>query len=524
MVRLLNLYTISAIVALGGALFGFEIASMSGIIGTRQYKQFFNNPIGIHQGIITSAMACGSFVGSLLSPFLADSRSRKVTIQIATILWCIGACLQSAASGVNMLIVGRSVAGLGIGLTSTVVPIYQSEIAPRQIRGRLVTLQGVALGSGLLIQYLIQYGCSFINSTASFRLPWAIQTLPAILLFIALFWLPRSPRWLAYQDRWDEALHVLAFLRSANCDINDPLVLAEYKEIEAQIMVERQNNSNSYHELVSKGLRTRLIIAMVIQGLTQLSGINFLMYFIVNILNSISNSNTVVASSILYTIGLIASIVVAIWTDQWGRRLSLLLGSIGMSLWMILAGVLFAIFGEENQVRNEAFTWVIIGRPVVSGFIQASMYLFELSYSLSWGPVSLMYPPEILPQRVRAKGVALAFATNWALNTVIGLAIPTLWRTIVWRIFIIFGSFSVASFLFVLLLVPETKQRTLEEMDEVFEHGGPLWRSFTDRGNHDRLDILAREIEMADTERFRRDLQWQLAGSRKDVLADTSKT
>ncbi|KAK9235038.1 general substrate transporter [Lipomyces kononenkoae] len=506
MVRLLNLYTISAFVALGGALFGFEIASMSGIAGTYQYKQFFNSPIGIRQGIITGAMACGSFAGSLLSPFLADSLSRKLSIQIGAVLWCIGACVQSAASGAKMLIVGRAVAGLCIGLTTTIVPIYQSEIAPRKIRGRVVTLQNFALGWGLLVQYFIQYGCSFIDSTASFRLPWAIQTLPAILLFLALFWLPRSPRWLAYQDRWDEALYVLAFLRSASCDLNDPLVLAEYKEIETQILVERQNNVNSYRALVSKRLRIRLIISVVLQAFTQLSGINFLMYFIVNILDSISNSNTLVASSILYIIGLLSTIPVMIWTDQWGRRLSLLLGAVAMFFWMELAGVLFATFGEENPVPNEAFTWIVIGRPVVSGFIQASMYLFVVSYALSWGPVSWIYPPEILPQIVRAKGVSLATATNWGVNTVLGIAIPTLWRIITWRLFIIFGSFSVLAFIFVWLLVPETKQRTLEEMDEVFQHGEPLWRSFTDRGNHDRLDILAREIEMADTGYFRRDL------------------
>ncbi|KAK9243105.1 general substrate transporter [Lipomyces tetrasporus] len=453
MTLFLNVYTISIFVALVGVLFGFEIASMSVIVGTRQYKEFFNNPLGIQQGLITT---CGSFVGSISSSFLAERLSRKLTIQLGAIVWCIGTCLQSAAYGVVMLIIGRAIAGLCIGITSTVV-----EIARRKIRGRVVSLQNCALGFGLLVQYFIQYGCSFINSTVAFRVPWAIQTIPAIILFIVLFWLPRSPRWLASRYHWDEALEVLAFLRTANRDINNPLVLAEYKEIEGQIYAERESNSNSYRKLVGKRDGKRLMISMVIQAFTQICGVNFLMYFTVNILQSVGRPNSLLTSSILYVMGLLATNPVMIWTDRWGRRSSLLLVAICMAFWMYLAGGLFATFGEKNPAANEPYTWII-----------DLMYLCVLSYALSWGPVSWIYPPEIMPQLVRAKGVALATATKWAFNA------------------------AMVAFVFAWLLVPETKQRTLEEMDGVFGHGEPLWRSFGKGANCDRLDILAREIEL----------------------------
>ncbi|KAK9242433.1 general substrate transporter [Lipomyces tetrasporus] len=494
MVRTLNVYTISIFVALGGSLFGFEIGSMSIIIGTPQYQKFFNNPLGVRQGIIISATTCGSFVGALSSSILADRFSRKLTIQLGALLWCIGSCLQSASSGVLMLVIGRAVAGLCIGLTSTVVPIYQSEIAPRKIRGRVVQIQNWALGWGLVIQYFIQYGCSHIDSTAAFRVPWAIQTIPAIILFVSLFKLPHSPRWLAYRDRWSEALLVLAFLRTANCDPNDPLVIAEYKEIEAQIFSERESSANSYRELLGRRLRKRLFIGMAIQAFTQLGGINFLMYFIVDIQGSVSNKYALLTSSLLNVFGTLSGIPVLIWTDKWGRRLSLLVGAVSLAFWMYFAGGLFATFGEKNPVENQAYTWIIVDRPVVSGFVLAAMYLFVISYSMSWGPVSWIYPPEIMPQLARAKGVSMATATNWLFNSVLGLSVPPLWRAISWRIFFMFGSVHVVAFVFVWLLVPETKQRTLEEMDEVFEHGEPLWRSFTSVGNRDRLDILAAEI------------------------------
>ncbi|KAK9321377.1 general substrate transporter [Lipomyces orientalis] len=492
MVRVLNVYTISAFAALGGLLFGFEISSMSAVLGTDQYKNFYGNPLGARQGAITSAMAAGSLVGALCSSFLADRLSRKVAIQFGAILWCIGSALQSVSTGVRMLILGRIVAGLCIGLTTTIVPIYQSEIAPRKIRGRVVSLQYVAMTWGNLIQYFIQYGCSFLDSQAAFRLPWAIQSIPAILLFIGLFWFPFSPRWLASQNRWDETLQVLAFLRTPSCDINDPLVIAEYREIEDQIRTERQDGLHSFHELFGKKMIKRLYIAMAIQAWSQLGGINFLLYFIVYILGSAGIANTLLASSILYIVGLTATVPVMLWTDRWGRRSSLLFGAVSIAFWLYLSGGLFARFGEPNPVPNQAFTWVINNHPAAGRSIQVCLYLATASYAMSWAPVSWIYPPEIVPLRIRAKAVALATATNWAINFGLGFAIPVLFREINWRIFFIFGSLDMAAFIFVFLQVPETKQRTLEEMDEVFEHGEPPWRTGTHKS---RLDDLAKEIE-----------------------------
>ncbi|KAK9327299.1 general substrate transporter [Lipomyces starkeyi] len=315
MVRLLNVYTISSFVALGGVLYGFDVASMSGIVGTHQYKAYYGNPLGATQGCITGAIAAGSLVGALCSAVLGDWMSRKVAIQLGTIAWCVGASLQAASNGVALLIMGRIVAGFCIGVTSALIPIYQSEIAPRKIRGRIVSLQHFAICLGILIQYFVQYGCSFLDSQAVFRLPWALQTMPAILLFIGLFWLPRSPRWLASKDRWDEVL-------------------------------------------------------------------------------------------------------------QW------------------------------------------------------------------------IYPPEIVPLRIRAKTVSFSTATNWVTSFALSVALPPLLRAIRWHVFVIFGCLNVAAFIHVWFVLPETKQRTLEEMDEIFEHGDPAWRSFTGlRYKTSHLDTLAREIE-----------------------------
>jgi MFS family permease len=194
-------------------LFGFDISSMSGVIGTEAYQRYFDRPEGVRQGAITAAMPFGSFFGALCSSFIADRLSRRSAIQVGAAIFIIGAVLQCSAQNVAHLCIGRVVAGIAIGICSAIVPVYQSEIAPKDIRGRVVSLQQWAITWGILIQYFIQFGASKIDggeknpnqSANAFRIPWGLQTLPAALLLFGLFFLPKSPRWLASQDRYDES-------------------------------------------------------------------------------------------------------------------------------------------------------------------------------------------------------------------------------------------------------------------------------------------------------------------------------
>ncbi|KAK9371742.1 general substrate transporter [Lipomyces chichibuensis] len=368
-----------------------------------------------------------------------------------------------------MLVIGRIVAGICIGITSVLVPIYQSEIVPRKIRGRRVALQHFAFAWGLLIIYFIQYGCSSLNSQAAFRLP-CIQALPAILLFIGLFWLPRSPRWLASKSRWDEVLQVLAFLRTPDCDINDPLVLAEYKEIEEQAR-EHDEKSNSYRELFGKKLRKRLFIAMAVQGWSQLCAVPVLFYGVILLLESAGISNALMAVSIFYIVFVVATISTILWTDHWGRRSSVLVGSLSVAFWFCLIGGPYVYFDEPNPDPNGPFTWIILDQPIASHCIQASVYLISASFAMSWGPIEWIYPPEVIPLHARCKAVSLSTSTHWLVNLAWALVALPLARRIRWALFFIYGSLNVAAFIHVWLGIPETKERTLEEMDEIFEHG-----------------------------------------------------
>jgi sugar porter (SP) family MFS transporter len=273
-----NIYFITALSVIGGGLFGFDISSMSAILGTDQYKNYFGPNISSStQGGITASMPGGSFIGALASGFISDFLGRKYSIQIGAIIWCIGSIISCASQNIGMLIAGRFINGLSVGICSAQVPVYISEIAKPELRGRLVGAQQWAITWGIMIMFYISYGCSFINGVAAFRIPWGLQMVPAIILFFGLFFLPRSPRWLASKDRWEEAETTLANLHAGG-DRSNPYVLQEMAEIRAIVELDRQNADATVFELFSPAMINRTHIGVFTQIWSQLTGMNVMMY------------------------------------------------------------------------------------------------------------------------------------------------------------------------------------------------------------------------------------------------------
>jgi len=493
-----NVYAICGFAAIGGGLFGFDISSMSGVLGTNGYLNYFGHPAGYRQGGITASMPAGSLVGALLSSFIADRFSRKAAIQIACVIWIIGATFQTAANGVALLVVGRVVAGICVGIASSIVPVYQAEIAPKEIRGRVVSLQQWAITWGILIQYFIQYGASFVDGgphdpnqgTAAFRIPWGIQMVPAFILFVGLFWFPRSPRWLASKDRWEEAIQTLAMLHGGG-DVNHPKVLAEYQEIEEALRFEREEAVSSFKALVEPRMFKRVILGMSIQMWSQLCGMNIMMYYIVYIMKGADIGNELLTSSIQYIINVALTLPAILYLDRFGRRPSLLIGSFLMMSLLFISGALQASYGEPNHDSAE-LSWILRGHPDVSKGVVACSYLFVASFATTWGPTSWTYPSEIYPSKIRAKAVSLSTASNWAWNTGLAFAVPPLLKSINWKMYMIFATFNGAALIHMFLTAPETKGKTLEEMDEVFDTGRPAWKGVP-KGS--RLDQLQADIE-----------------------------
>ncbi|KAI2628191.1 general substrate transporter [Xylaria nigripes] len=496
-----NVYFICGFAAIGGGLFGFDISSMSGVLGTEAYKNYFNNPVSYRQGGITASMPAGSLVGSLASSFIADRYSRKVALQVSCILWIIGSIIQCASINVGMLCAGRVIAGLCVGIASSVVPVYQSEIAPKEIRGRVVSLQQWAITWGILIQYFIQYGSAQVgggpddpNQPASaFRIPWGIQMIPAIILFIGLFFFPYSPRWLASKDRWDEAIRVLALLHGDG-DVNHPKVLAEYKEIEEALRFEREEAVSSFKALIQPRIFRRVILGMSIQMWSQLCGMNIMMYYIVYIMEGAQIASPLTTASIQYVINVALTLPAILYLDKFGRRPALIVGSFFMMIFLFTSGGLQAAYGQANDgTGSKDITWIVKDKPAVSKGIVAASYLFVATFATTWGPTSWTYPAEIFPSKVRAKAVSLSTASNWFWNMILAFAVPPLLWSINWKMYMIFAAFNGAAFIHMTLMAPETKGYTLEEMDEVFDSGRPAWKTHKKTS---RLDELARDIEL----------------------------
>ncbi|OAQ66318.1 sugar porter (SP) family MFS transporter [Pochonia chlamydosporia 170] len=529
-----NIYVIAAVAVVGGGLFGFDISSLSAQLGEQSYLCYFNQgphgppftqekcsgPHELVQGGITASMAAGSWLGALISGPLSDRLGRKYSIMVGCIIWVVGSILCCAAQNIGMLIVGRIINGLCVGIESAQVPVYIAEISPPSKRGRFIGMQQWAITWGILIMYYISYGTSFIGEqnfigwkAESFRIPWGLQMIPAVFLFFMMMILPESPRWLARKDRWEDCRAVLALVHGKG-DADHPFVAMELQDIKDMCEFERRHSNVTYLDLFKPDMINRTLIGLFTQIWSQLTGMNVMMYYIANVFTMAGyegNSN-LLASSISYVINVFMTIPALLWVDRWGRRPTLLVGSVLMATWMyanagILASYAEIIPGGINNVAAQSMK--LTGAPA-KGLI-ACTYLFVASFAPTWGPVSWIYPPELYPLRLRGKGVAMSTSGNWAFNTALGLFVPPALANIKWKTYLIFAIFNTVAFFHVLFLFPETAGKTLEETEAMFEDpngikylGTPAWKTkvvtkLTDRAEHGEVDAKrAAEYKLSD--------------------------
>ena len=260
---------------LGGYAFGYDTGSISGILVETQFNNYFHQPSNGLQGGITASIQAGAFAGSLFTGlFLADLLGRRRTILCGAALFTIGIAISCASPNVECLIAGRVINGLANGCCAMMVPLWQSEVTPKEIRGRIISLQQCVINFGILSSFLIQYGCSFLNSDAAWRVPIGIQMVPTLALFCVMLYLPESPRWLVEKGKNEDALQVLARVH-ANGDQDDEYVQAEYQEIREKFEWEQNVKKPSYFALLfSKKYARRTYIGIGAQFWQQAVGIN----------------------------------------------------------------------------------------------------------------------------------------------------------------------------------------------------------------------------------------------------------
>ncbi|KAL2814354.1 general substrate transporter [Aspergillus cavernicola] len=488
-----NIYAITAIAVIGGSLFGFDLSSMSAILPTSQYRCYFNQgpngpslngathcsgPDPTVQGGITASMSGGSFIGALISGFVTDIFGRKSAIQMGSIIWIIGSILSCASQNIGMLILGRFLNGMCVGICSAQVPVYVGELAPH-LRGLVMGAQQWAITWGILIMFFLSYGCSFLTGPVAFRLPWGLQIVPGIILFLGLLFTPESPRWLAKKDRWDECCHIITSVH-ANNHLDDGFIQMEIQQLKDACELERDKTDNTYLDLFRPHMIWRTHIIVFVQVWCQLTGINAILYYITYIFGmaGLSGSSNLVASSISSVINVVVTIPGLVFLDRIGRRPFLIGGSISLTIWWAVCAGLMGGYGNPappgglNNIREQS--WVITGAP--AKVVIACSYLIVASFAPTWGPIEWVYPSELFPLRLRGKAAALSTASNWAVNFALSYFVPSAFVNINWKTYVIFAVFCFAMTLHVFFVFPETSGRTLEEVEDVFKGVKLAWK------------------------------------------------
>ncbi|PPR02625.1 hypothetical protein CVT24_002196 [Panaeolus cyanescens] len=436
------------------------------------------------KGWLVAILELGAWAGVLMTGYLADKLSRKYTIVLAVVVFCIGVVVQTAASAADSIYGGRFVTGLGVGSLSMAVPLYNAEIAPPEVRGSLVALQQLAITFGIMISFWIDFGTNYIGGTgdgqheAAWRIPLALQLVPAVILGVGILFMPFSPRWLVNQGRDDEALQVLSSARGLSPD--SEIVQIEFLEIRAQYLFEKETaelkypqyqdgsfSSNfllGFHDYVSLLRERTLLYRVAVGSLTmffqQWTGINAILYYAPSIFGSLglnSNAISLLATGVVGIVMFIATIPAVIWIDKSGRRPVLISGAFLMALCHFLVAILTGLF-RHSWETHPAAGWVAC----------VFVWIFAIGFGYSWGPCAWILVAEIWPLSVRGKGISIAASSNWMNNFIVGQVTPTMLENLSFGTFIFFGAFSLMGGLFIWFFVPETKGLTLEEMDDIF--------------------------------------------------------
>ncbi|QWU88946.1 hypothetical protein CA3LBN_003269 [Candidozyma haemuli] len=479
--KITNIYFIACISCISGMMFGFDISSMSAFLGQDAYLRFFDSPGSDMQGFITAAMSLGSFFGSMLTSFISEPFGRRASLMICAWLWMIGAAIQSSSQNRAQLIIGRFISGAGVGFGSSVAPVYGSELAPRKVRGFIGGMFQTSVTLGIMVMFYISFGLSHIDGVASFRIAWAIQIVPGLLLALGLFFIPESPRWLAKQGYWDDAEKIVAEI-NAKGDRESADVQIEVSEIKEQLLVEENVKAFTFANLFSKKYLPRTIVAVSAQIWQQFTGINVMMYYIVYIFEmaGISDNANLVSSSIQYVLNFCCTVAALFLMDKIGRRPLLLGGAVMMAAWQFsVAGILgnYSVPYPDSGSSSVTIRIPEDNKPAANGVI-ASCYLFVCSFAVSWGVVTWVYCSEMWGDSVsRQRGAALATACNWIFNFAIAMFTPPSFANINWRTYIIYASCCVAMFIQVFFFFPETKGKRLEEIDQIWIEKVPAWKS-----------------------------------------------
>jgi SP family galactose:H+ symporter-like MFS transporter len=437
-------YVVAAVSAMAGLLFGYDTGVISGAL--LFIKQQFALSATM-QEVVTSAVLVGAVVGAAAGGTLADRFGRRRIIIAAAVVFALGALGTAVAPAVGWLIAGRIVVGTAIGIASFAAPLYISEAAPSSVRGSLVSLNQLAITLGIVVSYLVDYALSGLGA---WRWMFGLAAIPATILGTGMLFLPDSPRWLVSRKMLDKARTVLERIRDTT-HVDDEL---------GDIQRSEQVQTGEWAELLQPLVRPALVVGIGLALFQQVTGINTIIYYAPTIFEFAGLGSAAV--SILATVGVgvmnvLMTIVAIRLVDRVGRRPLLLIGMAGMILSLGVLGLAFLL---PNLLS--VLGWIAVG----------SLVIYVGSFAVGLGPVFWLLISEIYPLKIRGLAMSIASIVNWGANLVVALTFLTLTQVLGRPgTFWLYGLVGVGAWLFAYFLVPETKGRTLEDIEEHWRAG-----------------------------------------------------
>ena len=451
---------ITLVATLGGLLFGYDTAVISG--AEESIQTYLIDSLGlnalVHGATISSALI-GCIIGGAISGILASKMGRKNTLFLAAVLFFVSALGSGDpeflffTKGVPTMGVlymfnfYRIIGGIGVGLASAVSPMYISEVAPADIRGRLVSLNQFAIIFGMLVVYFVNWGIAngkpleWIN-TVGWRRMFTSEAIPAGLFGILLFFVPETPRYLALNNQDEKALKILTRINGVT-----------YAK---QIFQDIKNSvEKSSAKLFSYG-KLVIVIGILLSVFQQFVGINVALYYAPRIFESMGAGKdaSMLQTVVMGLVNVIFTVVAILTVDRWGRKPLLMVGSVGMAFGMFAIGTLAFL----KVIGISTLVFIIV---------------YTASFMMSWGPICWVYISELFPNKIRGKAVAVAVAAQWAANYFISSTYPAMMEFSGGLTYCFYGFMSVLSLIFVWKLVPETKGKTLEEMEILWQKASP---------------------------------------------------
>ncbi|QGI85883.1 unnamed protein product [Fusarium fujikuroi] len=491
------IFGLSMFASLGGFLFGYDQGVVSGVLTMESFAADFPRiylDSGFKGWFVSTLLLCAWF-GSLINGPIADYIGRKGSILLAVVVFTIGSAFQAGADSIPMLFAGRAVAGLAVGMLTMIVPMYMSEVSSPGIRGTLVVLQQLSITLGILVSYWLEYGTQYIGghrcapdipysggtsdkrtfdprydvgrngctgqSEAAWRVPFALQIFPALVLGIGMIFFPESPRFYLMRHKEDEALAALAQLRQVKGDEEDST--EEERERKTKFPGKKGLSlfAAQHVALVSTWPAfKRLAIGCCIMFFQQFMGCNAIIYYAPTMFAQLGlsgNTSGLLATGVYGIVNTLSTLPALFLIDKLGRRPLLMYGATGTFISLVIVGGIIGGFGS-GLADNKAAGWVGI----------VFIYIYDVNFSFSFAPIGWVLPSEIFNLGNRSKAMAITTSATWMCNFIIGLVTPDMLANLGWGTYIFFAAFCLLAFLFTYFFVPETRGKSLEDMDLVF--------------------------------------------------------